>query len=95
MTPPPKRPPQAEPGTGLSSPWGLRPVPQHDSSSPQPTSELQRPAGLPAVPGSPRENTTSLGSQTPLVGHTRQGIQGLRLWEPWKGGASGFHIWGA
>lgn len=43
--------------------------------------------------GGPGENTTSLGSQVPLVGHTRQGIQGLRLWEPWKGGASGFHIW--
>ena len=64
----------------------LNTTPHH----PQPTSELQQPAGPAVVPGSPRENTTSLGSQVPLGGHTRQGIQGLRLREPWKGGASGF-----
>lgn len=68
----------------------LNTTPHH----PQPTSELQQPAGPAVVPGSPRENTTSLGSQVPLGGHTRQGIQGLRLREPWKGGASGFRTWG-
>lgn len=48
-----------------------------------------RPA-CPWLLGSPREDTASLGSQVPLVSHTRQGTQGLRPWEPWKGGEGGF-----